>query len=78
MAYSIDDSIDTNTIYLLAEDYQMPEGKGYGSQMGGSTKSSARNAPMDKSTGNYGKAIGDKGRKNSKGNSKTYCPTDRY
>lgn len=56
----------------------MPKDKSYGSQMGGSTKSSARSAPMDKSTGNYGKAIGDTGKKSMRGNPKTKCPADRY
>jgi len=59
----------------------MPKGQGYShndSKMYGTTKSSARNAPMDSKTGNYGKAIGDKGVKNPKGNRKTRCAADRY
>jgi hypothetical protein len=33
---------------------------------------------MDKETGNTGKAIGDTGRKNPKGNRDTKCDADRY
>lgn len=50
----------------------------YGSKMGGSTKSSARSAPMDSKGGNYGKPIGDTGKKSSKGNSRTKQAGDRY
>jgi hypothetical protein len=59
----------------------MPEGQGYSHGNGkfsGTTKSSAKNAPMDKSTGNTGKAIGDTGTKNPLGNRKTDCAADRY
>ncbi len=57
----------------------MPKGMGYsGSQMGGSTKSMQKNAPMDKHTGNYGKAIGDTGSKNPQGNRRTKTAADRY
>lgn len=42
----------------------------------GSTKSSAKNAPMDKKTGNCGKAIGDTGK--SCANKKTRQAADRY
>lgn len=52
----------------------MPKGMGYG----GSKKSSSRSAPMENKTGNYGKAIGDTGRKSSKGNRRTRTPADRY
>ncbi len=44
----------------------------------GTTKSSARNAPMENKTGNVGKAIGDKGRRNPIGNKRTKCDADRY
>lgn len=47
-------------------------------KMTGSTKSSARNAPMDKQTGNTGKAIGDTGKKCPHGNPKTRGAADRY
>lgn len=47
------------------------------SQMGGSTKSSARNAPGDKKGGNLGKPIGDTGKK-CKGNKRTRQVADRY
>jgi len=59
----------------------MPKGQGYSygnGLMDGTTKSSARQAPMDKKTGNTGKAIGDTGKKNPKGNRMTKCPADRY
>jgi len=57
----------------------MSKGKEYGgSQMQGTTKSSARGAPMESKTGNCGKAIGDTGSKNPQGNKKTRCPSDRY
>jgi len=49
-----------------------------GNKMTGNTKSTARNAPMDKKTGNTGKAIGDKGRRNPAGNKRTKCDGDRY
>lgn len=48
-----------------------------GSKMYGTTKSSAKNAPMDKQTGNTGKAIGDSG-KPCKGNKRTKGAADRY
>ena len=48
------------------------------SKMGGSRKSSARNAPMDKSGGNMGKPIGDTGKSCPKGNSRTRGAADRY
>jgi hypothetical protein len=57
------------------------EGQGYSHGSGkysGTTKSTAKNAPMDKETGNTGKAIGDTGRKNPKGNRDTKCDADRY
>ena len=47
-------------------------------KMTGSTKSSARNAPMDKSGGNMGKPIGDTGTKSAKGNKRTRQAADRY
>jgi hypothetical protein len=59
----------------------MPEGQGYShgySKMGGTTKSTARNAPMDSKGGNYGKPIGDTGSKSKKGNRMTKIPSDRY
>lgn len=48
-----------------------------GSKMHGSTKSSAKNAPMDKKGGNCGKPIGDTGTKTA-GNRKTRGAADRY
>lgn len=45
--------------------------------MTGPTKSSSRQAPMEKKTGNTGKAINDKGMK-AKGNSRTRQASDRY
>ena len=57
----------------------MPKGQGYGgSQMSGSTKSTAKNAPMDSKGGNYGKPIGDTGAKTRKGNPRTRVAADRY
>ena len=57
----------------------MPAGKGYsGGMYGGSTKSSAKNAPMDSKGGNYGKPVGDTGMKTRKGNKRTRCAADRY
>lgn len=59
----------------------MPMGQGYSygdSKMYGTKKSSARQAPMDKDTGNTGKAIGDTGSKSKKGNRATRIPSDRY
>ena len=50
--------------------------KNYGGGSGGCKKSSARSAPMDKSSGNTGKAIGDKGMRGS--NRKTRQAADRY
>jgi hypothetical protein len=50
----------------------------YGSKMGGSTKSTARSAPMENKTGNYGKAIGDTGARSKKGNRRTRQAADRY
>lgn len=47
-------------------------------KMTGSTKSTARNAPMDKSGGNNGKPMGDTGKKCPKGNRKTRGAADRY
>ena len=46
--------------------------------MSGTTRSSARSAPMDKKGGNYGKPIGDKGSKTRKGNRRTRIAGDRY
>ena len=55
------------------------EGHSYGnSQMQGTTKSSAKKAPMEDQTGNVGKAIGDTGRRNPLGNRATKCDADRY
>lgn len=45
-------------------------------KMQGCKKSSSRSAPMEKSTGNTGKAIGDRGTKGT--NSKTRQAADRY
>ena len=59
----------------------MPEGQGYSygnGKMTGTTKSTAKNAPMDKSGGNMGKPMGDTGKKSSKGNRMTKVPSDRY
>ena len=57
----------------------MPAGKGYsGSMYGGSTKSSATSAPMENKGGNYGKPVGDSGKKSSKGNRRTRVAADRY
>ena len=59
----------------------MPKGQGYAygdSLMGGSKKSTAKNAPMDSSGGNNGKPIGDTGSKSKKGNRMTKVPSDRY
>lgn len=50
----------------------------HASKMGGSTKSSAKNAPGDKKGGNHGKPIGDRGCKTRKGNRRTRCAADRY
>ena len=47
-------------------------------KMTGSTKSTATQAPMDKSGGNNGKPIGDTGQKSNKGNRRTKVPADRY
>lgn len=59
----------------------MPKGQGYsygGSQIGGTTKSSAKSASLNYKSGNVGKPIGDKGKKSSKGNRMTKVPGDRY
>ena len=56
----------------------MPKDKGYSSMYGGSVKSTAKKAYGNSKTGNYGKAIGDKGCKSTKGNSATRCAADRY
>ena len=56
----------------------MPKGKGYSSMSGGSTKSTARNAPGDKMGGNTGKKVGDMGKRCAKGNKKTRGAADRY
>lgn len=48
------------------------------SKMGGSTKSTARSAPMDSKGGNHGKPMGDKGTKSKKGNRRTRQAADRY
>ena len=56
----------------------MPANSDYGSKMGGSTKSTARNAPMDSKGGNYGKPMGDTGAKSKKGNRRTRQAADRY
>ncbi len=49
-----------------------------GGKFTGSTKSSSKNAPMDKKTGNTGKAIGDSGKKCARGNRKSRGAADRY
>ena len=49
-----------------------------GGKFTGSTKSSDRQAPMEKQTGNTGKAIGDTGKSCPKGNSRTKGAADRY
>jgi hypothetical protein len=46
--------------------------------MGGTMKSSAKNAPMDSKGGNYGKPIGDTGAKSRNGNRRTRVAADRY
>jgi len=59
----------------------MPEGQGYShgnSMYGGTTKSMSKKAPMEDKTGNVGKAIGDTGRTNPKGNKDTKCDADRF
>ena len=56
----------------------MPKDSGYGGKMTGSTKSSARSAPMDSKGGNYGVPVGDSGTKSSKGNRRTRQVADRY
>ena len=59
----------------------MPEGQGYSygdSKMQGTTKSTSRNAPMEDKGGNYGKPVGDTGKKSPKGNRMTKVPADRY
>lgn len=50
----------------------------HGKMYHGSVKSTAKNAPMENKTGNLGKAIGDKGRRNPIGNKRTKCDADRY
>ena len=50
-----------------------------GSKLHGTTKSSAKSASLDKSTGNNGKAIGDKGESTgARGNKRTRGAADRY
>ena len=56
----------------------MPKGSDYSGKMTGSTKSSARSAPMDNKGGNYGVPVGDTGVKSGKGNSRTRQVSDRY
>ena len=56
----------------------MPKGGEYSTKMGGSTRSSARSAPMDSQTGNVGKAIGDTGKRCPNGNPRTRGAADRY
>jgi hypothetical protein len=59
----------------------MPKGQGYSygnSQMYGTTKSTAKSAPMNNKGGNLGKPIGDTGKRNKKGNRMSKCPSDRY
>ena len=59
----------------------MPKGQGYSYGNGkysGTTKSTARNAPLDSKGGNYGKPVGDTGSKSKKGNRRTKVPSDRY
>lgn len=45
---------------------------------GGTARSISANAPMDSDGGNYGKPIGDTGKKSKKGNRKTRRASDRY
>lgn len=49
-----------------------------GSLIQGTGKSSAKAAPMNKSGGNVGKPIGDRGKRSSGGNRRTKVPADRY
>ncbi len=56
----------------------MPYDSEYNTKMGGSTKSTASQAPMDKKGGNMGKPMGDTGKKSAKGNRMTKVPSDRY
>ena len=56
----------------------MPYNSEYNSKMGGSTKSNAKNAPMDSKGGNHGKPVGDTGAKSRKGNRRTRVAGDRY
>ncbi len=56
----------------------MPEKGEYNTKMGGSTKSTQQNAPMDSTGGNMGKPMGDTGKKSPKGNRMTKVPSDRY
>ena len=49
-----------------------------GGKFTGSTKSSSRSAPMEKTSGNMGKPIGDSGKSCPKGNSRTKGAADRY
>lgn len=48
------------------------------SLMGGTQKSTSTSAPGENKTGNYGKAIGDTGKKCPKGNKRTRGAADRY
>ncbi len=56
----------------------MPYDKEYNTKMGGSTKSTSTSAPMEEKGGNYGKPMGDTGKKSDKGNRMTKVPSDRY
>ena len=59
----------------------MPEGQGYShgdSKLYGTKRSNASSADMNSKGGNYGKPIGDKGQKSSKGNRRTRVAADRY
>ena len=59
----------------------MPEGQGYShgnGKMTGTTKSTSSSAPMENKGGNYGKPMGDTGKKSPKGNRMTKVPADRY
>ena len=49
-----------------------------GGMYGGSTKSTAKSAYGNAKGGNYGKPVGDKGMKSTKGNRRTRQAADRY
>lgn len=59
----------------------MPAGQGYShgdSKMYGTTRSNSHSAPMESKSGNYGKPVGDSGKRSSKGNRRTRVAADRY